>query len=193
MYVIWVHDAWIHICFIYLCAVYMMHKYIYVSYICVRLTYMCTSHIYVYVSYICVRLIYMCAVLRVCDAHVCCFACMWHEYMMHMRHISMCAYETHMYVCIMYAYLCVYVIWESDAYTMNTWCISYTHTYVYVISDAYIMNTWCIHVSYICIDASCIHDTRIWLIRSPKLHIIFHKRATKYRSLLRKMTYKKNA
>jgi len=28
------------------------------------------------------------------------------------------------------------------------------------------------------------------LIGSPQLHIIFHKRATKYRSLLRKMTYK---
>ena len=27
-------------------------------------------------------------------------------------------------------------------------------------------------------------------IGSPKLHIIFHKKATKYRSLLRKMTYK---
>jgi len=29
-----------------------------------------------------------------------------------------------------------------------------------------------------------------WLIGSPKLQIIVHKRATKYRSLLRKMTYK---
>ena len=28
------------------------------------------------------------------------------------------------------------------------------------------------------------------LIRSPKLQIIFHKRATKYRSLLQKMTHK---
>ena len=28
------------------------------------------------------------------------------------------------------------------------------------------------------------------LIGSPKLQIIFHKRATKYKSLLRKMTYK---
>ena len=28
------------------------------------------------------------------------------------------------------------------------------------------------------------------LIGSPKLQIIFHKRATKYRSLLREMTYK---
>ena len=35
---------------------------------------------------------------------------------------------------------------------------------------------------------------RSWrrLIGSPKLQIIFHKRATKYRSLLRKMTYKDN-
>jgi len=31
------------------------------------------------------------------------------------------------------------------------------------------------------------------LIESPKLQIIFHKRATKYRSLLRKMTYKDKA
>ena len=31
------------------------------------------------------------------------------------------------------------------------------------------------------------------LIGSPKLLIIFHKRATKYRSLLRKMTYKDKA
>jgi len=36
------------------------------------------------------------------------------------------------------------------------------------------------------------YDTAGWrrLIGSPKLQIIVHKRATKYRSLLRKMTYK---
>ena len=36
------------------------------------------------------------------------------------------------------------------------------------------------------------HATTGWrkLIGSPKLQIIFHKRATKYRSLLQKMTYK---
>jgi len=33
-------------------------------------------------------------------------------------------------------------------------------------------------------------NTRRRLIGSPKLQIIFHKRATKYRSLLRKMIYK---
>ena len=46
-----------------------------------------------------------------------------------------------------------------------------------------------IHLIYI-----YIYHTRItgWrrLIGSPKLQIIFHKRATKYRSLLRKMTHK---
>jgi len=38
----------------------------------------------------------------------------------------------------------------------------------------------------------CEKDPTEWrrLIGSPKLQIIFHKRATKYRSLLRKMTYK---
>jgi len=43
----------------------------------------------------------------------------------------------------------------------------------------------------------CTHITHIthiteWrrLIGSPELQIIFHKRATKYRSLLRKMTYR---
>ena len=37
-----------------------------------------------------------------------------------------------------------------------------------------------------------IHGYTEWrrLIGSPKLQIIFHKRATKYRLLLRKMTYK---
>ena len=38
--------------------------------------------------------------------------------------------------------------------------------------------------------ALTIHTGWRRLIGSPKLQIIFHKRATKYRSLLRKMTYK---
>jgi len=42
------------------------------------------------------------------------------------------------------------------------------------------------------IDCSLFLKSTGWqrLIGSPKLQIIFHKRATKYRSLLRKMTYK---
>jgi len=38
----------------------------------------------------------------------------------------------------------------------------------------------------------CVFESTGWrrLVGSPKLQIIFHKRATKYRSLLRKMTYK---
>ena len=41
-------------------------------------------------------------------------------------------------------------------------------------------------------SAVTIHTTTGWrrLIGSPKLQVIFNKRATKYRSLLRKMTYK---
>jgi len=42
------------------------------------------------------------------------------------------------------------------------------------------------------VNIQCQHVSTGWrrLIGSPKLQIIFHKRATKYRALLRKMTYK---
>ena len=57
------------------------------------------------------------------------------------------------------------------------------------------MNT-CIYLSTR-IQDKCVLDIEYlthtgWrrLIGSPKLQIIFHKRATEYRSLLRKMTYK---
>jgi len=52
----------------------------------------------------------------------------------------------------------------------------------------------CVYTKYE-IDRTCIHkhakQCTGWrrLIGSPKLQIIFHKRATKYRSLLREMTY----
>jgi len=66
---------------------------------------------------------------------------------------------------------------------------TYVHTYVYVYA--------CMHVSeYACIQniscaLLCLPCTG-WrrLIGSHKWQIIFHKRATKYRSLLREMTYK---
>ena len=55
----------------------------------------------------------------------------------------------------------------------------------------------CIHVSlrmqiYVCLYVCVPYFDTGWrrLIGSPKLQIIFHKRATKYRALLRKMTYK---
>ena len=49
----------------------------------------------------------------------------------------------------------------------------------------------CVH--YMLYHELCmLHECTGWrrLIRSPKLQIIFHKRAIKYWSLLRKMTYK---
>jgi len=52
----------------------------------------------------------------------------------------------------------------------------------------------CVYVClYICMDMYsyiCMNTGWRRLIGSPKLQIIFHKRATKYRSLLQKMTYK---
>jgi len=66
------------------------------------------------------------------------------------------------------------------------------------------------HLNYVCLSHICIemestkestfeNNLHVYIMRtstgwrrligSPKLQIIFHKRATKYRSLLRKMTY----
>ena len=81
---------------------------------------------------------------------------------------------------------------------MRTGC---THTYMphtHRIVLSHTRKTAHICREHICIHAPRTHITYIcigWrrLIGSPELHIIFHKRATKYRSLLRKMTYKKNA
>ena len=44
----------------------------------------------------------------------------------------------------------------------------------------------------VCVVEVCVEGVTGWrrLIGSPKLQIIFHKRATKCRALLRKMTYK---
>ena len=62
------------------------------------------------------------------------------------------------------------------------------YMYHYKCISIHIISLWLLHVqSY----PSFVYSTG-WrrLIGSPKLQIIFHKRATKYRSLLRKMTYK---
>ena len=59
-----------------------------------------------------------------------------------------------------------------------------------------------IHDMYTCVIVYMVHVPIVYmthdtgwrrLIGSPKLQIIFHKRATKYRALLRKMTYKAKA
>ena len=59
--------------------------------------------------------------------------------------------------------------------------VSFIHIYLYA---ACIIEELCFFVIHYCSTG--------WrkLIGSPKLQIIFHKRATKYRSLLWKMTYK---
>jgi len=77
--------------------------------------------------------------------------------------------------------LCVYAVSvlthavgvRTTIYIHMQYTCTYTYTYIYIYK-----RWWC------CVTG--------WqrLIGSPKLQIIFHKRATKYRSLLRKMSYK---
>ena len=87
-----------------------------------------------------------------------------------------------MYVCMyVYMYVCMYVLCVC-IYTCTTSQCLYLYVCVYVCMYVHMY----VHV-YVCMYA-CTGWRR--LIGSPKLQIIFHKRATKYRSLLRKMTYK---
>jgi len=63
-------------------------------------------------------------------------------------------------------------------FTLNNICVyiyihTYVHTFKYMIISEWSSTTGCRR-----------------LTGSPKLQIIFHKRATKYRSILKKMTYK---
>jgi len=97
------------------------------------------------------------------------------------------------YMCIGLVCMCVDLfvsvhISVACAYGICTCVFMYVYTYL--------CHKVCIHVCiYISMSKSVysrmyIHTGWRRLIESPKLQIIFHKRATKYRSLLRKMTYK---
>ena len=95
-----------------------------------------------------------------------------------MGHVTHMNGSCHAYACVMLH------IWMSHITHMNAACVTYVnawyHAYEWVMS-----HIWMSHVTHI-------NETTGWrrLIGSPKLQIISHKRATKYRSLLRKMTYK---
>jgi len=73
-----------------------------------------------------------------------------------------------------YIYMCVYI-------HVYIYICRYTRTHI--TTPIYTYSLFSKHYSWPCTG---------WrrLIGSPKLQIIFHKRATKYRSLLRKITYK---
>ena len=94
-------------------------------------------------------------------------------------------------------------VWH-DSFICVTWLI---HSHVTHMNDSFTYVTWLIHVCvtvhayawyylYIVYHIWISHITSLrytgWrrLIGSPKLQVIFRKRATKYRSLLRKMNYK---
>jgi len=107
---------------------------------------------------------------------------------------------------------------DTDTYGVYVWYFQISSVYLYIHTRSSLVfsniecvsiHTHSIHTRYrsslvfsntrsgifkyrVCIYTECVWNGTGWrrLIGSPKLKIIFHKRATKYRALLRKMTYK---
>ena len=115
-------------------------------------------------------------------------------------------YTTHVY--IVYAYIVVYTCLICCCCCVYVWrcltslllCIRLAHRckHLFVLWLLYLFVCVVVvpmYASSCCYNNIVVNDAYIvtgWrrLIGSPKLQIIFHKRATKYRSLLWKMTYK---
>ena len=126
--------------------------------------------------------------------------------MMHM-YIYICMYTytfTHIYIYI-YTFMCVYIYIYIY---IHIYICTYIHTciYEYICIHIYIYIYIHIHTCYTYMHALRAQEARIphgthlrecimhhtgWrrFIGFPKLHVIFHKRATIHRALLRKMTY----
>jgi len=82
-------------------------------------------------------------------------------------------------LCIVYKYMCIWFAFSKSSRCILRYMYIYgAHSHIYI---CYFYGAYSLRLG-----------GTGWrrLIGSPKLQIIFHKRATKYRSLLRKMTYK---
>ena len=107
-----------------------------------------------------------------------------HIYLLHTCLCACTHISIHTRICIykqIYIYLHIYAyiyLWISRCSTYICICV---YIYAYVI--------WVLVWKHIHI-CKYIHTGWRRLIGSPKLQIIFHKRATEFRSLLRKTTYK---
>jgi len=102
--------------------------------------------------------------------------------------------HTYVYIYIYMYYICIYIYIHVHVYTCA--CIHVCCFFVHLISlplSIYMYMCTFINIhTYIQIYVYiCIYTRTGWrrLIGSPKLQIIFPKRATEYRSLVRKMTY----
>ena len=95
---------------------------------------------------------------------------------LHFRKNGNAAHFLQKCVAVCYIFICLHIYIYLSIYL-----------YIYIYIYKYLYNTFARNALHFTIT-SCTGWRR--LIGSPKLQIIFHKRATKYRSLLREMTYK---
>ena len=137
----------------------------YSTHVCVCV-YVFVTHVCVVLSCTCIRYTYMYTLYMHVYVHVVCMRVCGDT----LLHQTLCV---HMYM----PYVCMYIY--AHMYSIYTGVSAYVHS-------IYMCTCVCGHISH----QTLIHTGWRRLIGSPKLQIIFHKRATRYRALLLKMTYK---
>jgi len=106
---------------------------------------------------------------------------------MFLKNVCTCSLQTFQWVLLM-NWLCQICEWACSLRTC-----SFRTCSLRTFNWAFLMNGLCQTCEWVTTHIWMSHVTHTgWrrLIGSPKLQIIFHKRATKHRSLLRNMTYK---
>ena len=161
-----------------------------------RRTKTCTyANTYTYKSHVSthrVGVVHLCVYIQQTHTESTCLCAHEGVYITH-AHVYIYTYiYIHIYIYIyIYKYIYMYIYVYVHIYTCTHICI-YIHEYLYtyVYTHSYLHIYLCIYIPLPNCYTRVKHTGWRRFIGSPKLQIIFHKRATKYRSLLRKMTYK---
>jgi len=160
--------------------------YAYYVYLCVLCVFMRIMCIYAYYVYLCV----LCVCMRIMYSSIISLLCVRRGEWARVRcaRWGRCGRNFYVYLCVLniiLPYFCCAVMYYFITYLVGNMA-RWVGTSVQRGKDAADLYIWV----FLSVIYHFIHTGWRRLIGSLKLQIIFHKRATKYRSLLQKMTYK---
>jgi len=122
-----------------------------------------------------------------CAWYSCVYMCIVHVFICVLPS-NQCVHCVHVFICLHVYYLRINVCIAF----MSSWvnCIEVLMCHVFRVGVCIVFMCLCMHCIHVFMYASLSCTGWRRHIGSPNMQIIFQKRATKYRSFLRKMTYK---